>query len=301
MMVGRIVDMTYPRNYAERRGEEVSSGRVQFAAGLLVTIGLLTRPAAAAATILLIVTVFVLWDMVSTGPMAASNIPRFGPPYARWSAQGEGPRCRWITPLASRSEENGSQSSGASKHRGNGRLCMDWNDVYELSRRIKGIEDELAIRNLVARFTDAVNERDSSACRRLWADDAVWEIGAPLAASAQGVDAIVDVLSDLLALKPMFVQLPHSGVIEFTGDDTAAARFTERERGKGRDDYYENLAVYHDEFVRLNDGWRFKRRYQDHYLDTSAFAGAVLPSVVAEPRSADGSAALSTVLSVTRR
>jgi putative oxidoreductase len=64
MMVGRTVDMTYPRNFAERRGEvllEVSSGWVEFAAGLLMTIGLLTRPTAAAATILLIVTVFVLW------------------------------------------------------------------------------------------------------------------------------------------------------------------------------------------------------------------------------------------------
>jgi ketosteroid isomerase-like protein len=111
---------------------------------------------------------------------------------------------------------------------------MDWNDVYELSGRIKRIEDELAIRNLVARFTDAVNERDSSAFRLLWADDAVWEIGAPLAASAQEVDAIVDMLSHLLALKPVFIRLTHSGVIEFTGDDTATARFTERERAKGR-------------------------------------------------------------------
>ena len=39
----------------------IASGWVEFGAGLLLTIGLLTRPAAAAATILLIVTVFVLW------------------------------------------------------------------------------------------------------------------------------------------------------------------------------------------------------------------------------------------------
>jgi hypothetical protein len=182
---------------------------------------------------------------------------------------------------------------------------MDLNDVYELSRRVKRIEDELAIRNLAARFTDAVNERDHSAFRRLWADDAVWEIGAPLAARAQGVDAIVDMLSHLLALKPVFIQLTHSGVIEFTGDDSATARFTERERGKGRDDYYENLAVYHDEFVRLNDGWRFKRRYyQYRYLDTSAFTGAAFPPVTAELPSADGrnrdTASLSAVLPETR-
>ena len=63
----------------------------------------------------------------------------------------------------------------------------------------------------------------------------------------------MDLLSHLLALKPVFIQLTHSGVIEFTGDDTATARFTERERGKGSHDCYENLAVHHDEFVRLDD------------------------------------------------
>jgi putative oxidoreductase len=39
----------------------ISSGWVELGAGLLMTIGFLTRPAAAAATVLLIVTVFVLW------------------------------------------------------------------------------------------------------------------------------------------------------------------------------------------------------------------------------------------------
>jgi hypothetical protein len=63
----------------------------------------------------------------------------------------------------------------------------------------------------------------------------------------------VELLSHLVALKPMCIQLSHSGVIEFTGGDTATARFTERQRGKGSDDCYENLAVHHDEFVRLDD------------------------------------------------
>jgi len=44
---------------------------------------------------------------------------------------------------------------------------MDRKDADELSRRIIRIEDELAIRNPMARFTDAINERDLPALARV--------------------------------------------------------------------------------------------------------------------------------------
>ena len=153
---------------------------------------------------------------------------------------------------------------------------MDQADVMDLVMRLRAVEDELAIRNLAARFTDAVNERDAGAFRQLWSHDAVWEIGPPLAARAEGIDAIVGMMARLLAPRTLFIQLTHSGVVTFTGEDTATSRFTERERGKGQQDYYENLAVYRDVIARGPDGWRFKRRYYEYrYLDSSAFAGAV--------------------------
>lgn len=155
---------------------------------------------------------------------------------------------------------------------------MNQPDLHDMARRLRVIEDELAIRGLAARFTDAVNERNRDAFRQLWAEDAVWEIGPPLSHIAKGVDAIVDMFDELLKPRTLFVQMTHSGVVEFTGENTALARFTERERGRGPKDYYENLAVYRDEFIRTADGWRFKRRYYDYrYLDMSAFPGEVIP------------------------
>lgn len=150
---------------------------------------------------------------------------------------------------------------------------------HELADRLRKVEDELAIRHLAARFTDAVNERDPAAFRELWTDDAVWEIGEPFPSSAHGIEAIVEMLERLLEPKSLFIQLTHSGVISFTGESTASARFTERERGKGQKDYYENLAIYRDELVKQSNGWRFKRRrYEYRYLDTSAFAGIGFPA-----------------------
>ena len=146
-----------------------------------------------------------------------------------------------------------------------------------LEERLKAVEDELSIRNLVARFTDAVNERDIASFRQLWTDDAVWEIGPPLQSRAEGVDEIAALLSRLLQTEQYFLQMTHSGVIEIEGD-RATARFVERERGRGESSYYDSLAVYEDVLVREGDGWRFaKRFYRYRFLDQSPFEGGAFP------------------------
>ena len=146
-----------------------------------------------------------------------------------------------------------------------------------LEERLEAIEDELSIRNLVARYSDAVNQRDLVAFRQLWTSDAVWEIGAPLQASAHGVDEIVALLRRLLQAEKYFMQMTHSGVIEVNGD-RATARFVERERGRGESTYYDSLAVYEDVLVREAEGWRFaKRYYQYRFLDQSPFGGEAFP------------------------
>ena len=158
----------------------------------------------------------------------------------------------------------------------------------DLETRMRSVEDELAIRALAARFTDCCNERDFDGFADLWSARAVWEIGPPLPAKAQGVDAIVDMLRRMLTPQKMFIQMTHSGVVTIAGD-RATARFVERERGKGghgkgedrsgAPTFYENLAVYNDELIREADGkWRFSHRiYVYRYLDTSAFTGRVFP------------------------
>lgn len=146
-----------------------------------------------------------------------------------------------------------------------------------LAQRLKAVEDELSIRNLVARYTDAVNERDIAAFRQLWTDDAVWEIGPPLQSRAEGIDEIVALLRRLLQAEQYFMQMTHSGVVEIKGD-RATARFVERERGRGESSYYDSLAVYEDVLVREADGWRFaKRSYHYRFLDQNPFGGNAFP------------------------
>ncbi len=151
-----------------------------------------------------------------------------------------------------------------------------------LESRLRAVEDELAIRALVARFSDCCNERDFVGFAALWAADGVWEIGHPLPARAEGVPSIVELLRRLLVPQIMFMQMTHSGIVKLNGD-TANARFVEHERGRGqgqgKGNFYENLAVYDDELVRQADGqWRFARRsYRYRLLDDAPFGGQVFP------------------------
>ena len=147
-----------------------------------------------------------------------------------------------------------------------------------LDARLRAIEDGVEIRNLAAKFTDCVNERDIDGFAQLWAlQGPIWEIGPPLASRAEGVEDIVAMLRRLLGIQEYFMQMTHSGVVTVDGD-RATARFVVREHGHGNASYYDNLGVYEDSLVRESGGWRFaKRQYRYRFLDQDPFTGKALP------------------------
>ncbi|WP_179514791.1 nuclear transport factor 2 family protein [Sphingobium sp. CR28] len=94
---------------------------------------------------------------------------------------------------------------------------------------------------------------------------------------SEGRDGAVRMLEGLFAIERYFMQMTHSGVVSVHGD-RATARFVIRERGRGDDSFYDNLAVYNDELVREPAGWRFKRRsYSYRFLDQQPFTGTAYP------------------------
>jgi len=149
----------------------------------------------------------------------------------------------------------------------------------DILTRLRTVEDRMEIQQLAARFSDAVNERDTVAFGALWAEHhSSWEIGEPLPSRADGRDAIVKMLEGLFTIERYFMQLTHSGVINVDGD-RATARFAIREHGRGADSFYDNLSVYDDELIREPDGWRFLRRsYTYRFLDQTPFTGVAFPA-----------------------
>lgn len=148
----------------------------------------------------------------------------------------------------------------------------------EILERLKALEDRMEIQQLAARFSDAVNDRDIASFGALWAENgSVWEIGQPLPSRAEGRDEIIRMLEGLFTIERYFMQMTHSGVITLNGDH-ATSRFAIREHGRGKDSFYDNLAVYDDELVREAGGWRFLRRsYSYRFLNQEPFAGAAFP------------------------
>ena len=151
-------------------------------------------------------------------------------------------------------------------------------DLANIQARLRAIEDQLEIQGLAARYSDAVNERNLEAFRGLWTSNRpIWEIGPPLQSRAEGIDAIVALQRRLMQAEQYFMQMTHLGVIEIKGDQ-ATARFVMRERGRGEQTYYDNLAVYEDVLVREAGGWRFaKRSYHYRFLDQNPFGGDAFP------------------------
>ena len=139
--------------------------------------------------------------------------------------------------------------------------------------------DELAIRALVDRYSDAVNRRDFDTYRACWATDGVWNLGEPNNVRKEGVDNIVEEVKRTLGSFDFFAQMPHAGVVEVDGN-RATATWTLNEIGRAADGKSGMfiLAIYSDELVRQNGKWLFaKRTYRVLYLDDSAPKGRAFP------------------------
>ena len=122
------------------------------------------------------------------------------------------------------------------------------------------ISDELAIRELVASYADAVVRRDADAWSATWAEDGEWHI---LGNATRGRDAVVSLWKQLMAAVPFVVQVPGHALIEVDGA-RATGRWYITEYGKSADGSGSlTLGVYHDEYTRSAEGWRFLRRRFD--------------------------------------
>ncbi|WP_208876692.1 nuclear transport factor 2 family protein [Streptomyces armeniacus] len=116
----------------------------------------------------------------------------------------------------------------------------------------------LEIRELTARFTDAVNRRAPEDLAGLFAEDGEWHVpGVPVAA---GREAIAALLRKLLGNFAHLVQLTHSGHADVSGDTATATWYLTENAVDADGNAFAFTGVYTDELVRTPEGWRFARR-----------------------------------------
>jgi len=137
------------------------------------------------------------------------------------------------------------------------------------------MNDEQAIRDLVARYADAVNRRDEQSWRDTWAPDGEWDLRGQ---ATRGQDAIVRLWSTLMGSLPFVVQLIHSGTVAVDGDGATGRWYLTEFMKTATGDRRMSVGVYRDRYARVGGEWRLAhRRYDLLYSGAPDLSGDSFP------------------------
>ena len=136
-----------------------------------------------------------------------------------------------------------------------------------------GVEDELAIRNLVARYGEAASRRDADAWVDTWAPDCVWDLGG--GRITRGHDETLALWRSSIAKYPWVVQVPASGLVEELDGEVRGSWYVLELNHLADGGGVTHLGHYGDTYVKTADGWRFATR-RFHLI----YRGAMDPGTV---------------------
>jgi uncharacterized protein (TIGR02246 family) len=117
---------------------------------------------------------------------------------------------------------------------------------------------DIALRQLIARYCDAVLRRDGAGFGQVWATDGVWQLGKPI----EGRETIVAAFDKLMKGYAWLVQSAPNAVFEVDeANGTASGRVAIVEQFKKvRGGPGSLVGVYHDRYVRRQGVWQFAER-----------------------------------------
>ena len=137
------------------------------------------------------------------------------------------------------------------------------------------LEDELALRNLMARYVDAVNRRDGDAWSATWAEDSVWNLlGSPVA----GKDNILGLWQQMMGGFEFALMMPSSSLFEIDGDSASGHWYLHEYTRDLEGTASTILSRYVDTYVKQDGQWLFKTRdYSFIYNGPSDLSGTYTP------------------------
>jgi uncharacterized protein (TIGR02246 family) len=135
--------------------------------------------------------------------------------------------------------------------------------------------DELAVRNLVAEYIDAVNRFNGDDWIATWAEDATWYL---MGMEVVGREAILGLWQGAMGSFDFAIMMLNSGTIQIDGD-TATGRWYITEHTKPTEgDAALVLGVYDDTYKKVDGKWLFNsRHYNVMYQGAADYSAELTP------------------------
>ena len=124
----------------------------------------------------------------------------------------------------------------------------------------KYFDDRAAIRALLERYCEGVNQRDAEVWGSTWAEDAVWELPHLDMEGLQGRETIVAAWLEAMKMFPFVNMMAMPGVITIVGDRATMRSYTDELAVMQDGTELRPRGQYDDECVKVGDEWKFSRR-----------------------------------------
>ncbi len=121
-------------------------------------------------------------------------------------------------------------------------------------------EEQQAIRVLLERYCDGVNQRDADIWGSTWAEDAVWELPHLGMEGLKGRVTIVAALLEAMKMFPFVNMMAMPGVITVDGDHATMRSYTDEVAVTQDGTELRPRGQYDDECVKVAGEWKFSRR-----------------------------------------
>ena len=130
-------------------------------------------------------------------------------------------------------------------------------EIAELRSRVQRLEDREEIRELIARYGRAVDDRDWDALWAQYTPDAVFDSAA---GRSVGTDAIIDYYAERTSAYVASYHYPHSSELTFVDDDHATGVVCAHAELTIEGDTVMVALRYQDDYRRTDGRWRFHER-----------------------------------------
>ena len=136
-------------------------------------------------------------------------------------------------------------------------------------------EHDLALRNLMARYVDAVNRGDGDAWITTWAEDASWQL---LGNTVTGRDSILALWQQMMTGFEFALMLPSSCLFDINGHQASGHWYLQEHTRDREGNAARAVSRYRDNYSCIDGEWLYQSRdYDINYYGPADLSGNYTP------------------------